>query len=74
MKYIKVITEVRKELFEKELANYMSQGFDIKFSNITYSTQNIIKPNSDMVTNYKEKEALASHIIYYALLVKETNE
>lgn len=42
MKYIKVITEVRKENFEKELANYMSQGIAKSLSMANHSIYNSI--------------------------------
>ena len=37
MKQIKVLTEIRKEIFEQELAKYMSNGFNILQSNITFT-------------------------------------
>lgn len=79
MKYIKVITEVRKELFEKELANYMSQGFDIKCSNIALSEKYIATHDQNLeqsITNSLsiKNNTIYNSIVYYALLIKETPE
>ena len=79
MKYIKVITEVRKENFEKELANYMSQGFDIKFSNIALSEKYIATHDQNLeqsITNSLsiKNNTIYNSIVYYALLIKETPE
>lgn len=79
MEYIKVITEVRKENFEKELANYMSQGFDIKCSNIALSDKYIATRKQSVEDSIAKSLSMANHsiynsIVYYALLIKETPE
>lgn len=42
MKQIKVVIEYRKEKYEEELANYISKGFKVMQSNITFCNSPII--------------------------------
>ena len=87
MKKIKVIVEIRKEDFEKEIVNYMEQGFKIEQTNIAYAENPLIsKENIDIEINIKMQDTLSRivndnkikelknlnyHIIYYAIMIKD---
>lgn len=75
-KYIKVITETRKEDFENEIAKYMNDGFKIEFSNISVSSKPILKDAKTGISalsevlndnNYK----INNCIVFYALMIKK---